>query len=122
VRAHLKGADPEMPRPAAPNRAIEPPPLSMDEAAAALSVSRRWFQDFIKTIPPCWLAAGRRKLFDTKALEIIKEEMRGRARPSVPFLPSRLAKRSMTPGPRSALSEALAFLEGQKRGVPKRKP
>ena len=51
-------------------------PLTMEGAAAALNVSRRWLQDFIQTIPPCWLAAGNRKLFDDRAMSKIKEAMR----------------------------------------------
>lgn len=64
-------------------------PLTMVEAAASLRVSRRWLQTFIQTIPPCWLAAGNRKLFDEIALTKIREEMRCRARSSSPKLTGR---------------------------------
>jgi hypothetical protein len=59
-----------------PRAALEMPPMTMNEAAAALKVSRRWLQDFLQTIPPCWLAAGNRKLFDAHAMTKIKEAMR----------------------------------------------
>ena len=122
----LKGPswEPEMPRPsAALNPAFEPPPLSLNEAAASLNVSRRWFQGFLRKIPPCWLAAGSRKLFDVKALECIKEEMRRRARSSVPFQPNRRAKRFTAPsGSPSVLAalEAIELAKRSKRGLPKK--
>jgi hypothetical protein len=47
-------------------------PLSMDEAAAALNVSRRFLQEFIKQIPPCHLQAGRRKLFDEASIAVMR--------------------------------------------------
>ena len=59
-------------------------PMSMDEAADALNVSRRWLQDFIQKIPPCWLAAGNRKLFDEHSIYAIKEDMRCRSNYSPP--------------------------------------
>jgi hypothetical protein len=65
---------------ASPRRACEwvkAGPLSMVEAAA-LVVSPRWLQDFLKTIPPCWLQCGRKKLFDDAALHAIREAMRCR--------------------------------------------
>jgi len=53
--------------------------LTMNEAAAALRMSRRWLQDFIKTIPPCYLQAGRKKLFDSRAMTTIRAAMRRKA-------------------------------------------
>ena len=61
-------------------------PLTMDEAAEALRVSRRWLQGFLKEIDPCWLQAGSRKLFDQEALAAIKEAMRQKARDTRPSL------------------------------------
>ena len=52
------------------------PPISMDDAAAALGVSRRWLQAFLQTIPPCHLAAGHKKLFDEAAMATIRAAMR----------------------------------------------
>ena len=51
-------------------------PLTMDEAAAALGVSRRWLQAFLAKIPTCHMAAGHRKLFDEAALATIRLRMR----------------------------------------------
>lgn len=52
-------------------------PLTMDEAASALNVSRRWLQRFIQDIEPSpWLACGHRKLFDDEALSKVKTAMR----------------------------------------------
>ena len=53
-----------------------PAPLTMDEAAAELSVSRRWLQAFLNKIPPCHMAAGHRKLFDEAAMATIRAAMR----------------------------------------------
>ena len=53
--------------------------MTMNEAAAALNVSRRWLQGFLQKIPPCWLVAGNRKLFDDHAMFNIKEAMRCRS-------------------------------------------
>jgi hypothetical protein len=124
VRLKAASWEPEMPRPsAALNPAIEPPPLLMNEAAASLNVSRRWFQGFLRTIPPCWLAAGNRKLFDMKTLECIKEEMRRRARSSVSFEPYRRAKRFTAPAASpsvSAVLEAIELAKRSKRGLPRK--
>jgi hypothetical protein len=46
--------------------------LTMDETANELRVSRRWLQDFLKSAPPCWLEAGRKKLFDERAIAEIR--------------------------------------------------
>ena len=61
-------------RPAAMTQADAP--LSMDRAAQTLGVSRRWLQDFIRDNPVTYLAAGRKKLFDERALNEIREAMR----------------------------------------------
>jgi hypothetical protein len=42
-------------------------PLTMNEAAAALAVSRRWLQDFLPTIECPYLRCGHKKLFDEAA-------------------------------------------------------
>jgi len=52
------------------------PPLTMNQAAAALGVSRRWLQGYLKEIDPCWLECCRRKLFDEAAMTAIREAMR----------------------------------------------
>jgi hypothetical protein len=86
-------------------------PLTMVEAAAALRVSRRWLQTFIQTIPPCWLAAGNRKLFDEIALTQIREAMRCRASSSSPKPVGRPVTRYEGPisgSASSALRERLA--------------
>jgi hypothetical protein len=36
-------------------------PRTVDEAAAEPGVSYRWLQDFLKTIPACWLQCGRKE-------------------------------------------------------------
>jgi hypothetical protein len=51
-------------------------PLTMNEAAAALGVSRRWLQDFLPTIECPYLQCGHKKLFDEAALHAIREAMR----------------------------------------------
>jgi hypothetical protein len=80
-------------------------PLTMNEAAAELGVSRRWFQDFLRTAPPCWLVAGRKKLFDEIAIVTLKEAMRCRPRPSHRSV--RGTPRHSRQSPQSILAEAL---------------
>lgn len=62
-----------------PTPALKPPALvlyTMDEAAAQLSVSRRWLTAFIKKHPiPCRMA-GRKVLFDERALRVALAYMR----------------------------------------------
>ena len=48
-------------------------PLTMEEAAAFFSVSRRKFQDLLKEAPGCHLQAGRKNLFDDVAIAAIRE-------------------------------------------------
>jgi hypothetical protein len=43
-----------------------------------LGVSRRWFSDFLRSAPRCWLEAGNRKLFDEIAISTLREAMRCR--------------------------------------------
>ena len=90
-------------------------PLTMDETAEALNVSRRWFQDFIQTIDPCWLVAGRRKLFDEAALHAVREAMRCHTNSS---RLSRGGRGSIGSGgrkPGSTLTEALRLATAGKR-------
>jgi hypothetical protein len=51
-------------------------PLTMNEAAASLGVSRRWLQGFLPTIECPYLRCGHKKLFDETALHAIREAMR----------------------------------------------
>ena len=59
-------------------------PLTMNETAAELGVSRRWVQDFLRNVDPCWLECGRRKLFDEAAMTAIREAMRACRTNSLP--------------------------------------
>jgi len=52
------------------------PPVTMKEAAHSLGVSPRWLQEYVKTIPCCYLQMGRKKLFDRAALAAIETAMR----------------------------------------------
>jgi len=53
---------------------------TFSEAAAELGGSDRWFRDFIKTIPPCHLQKGNRRLFDDEAMDALKAAMRQAAK------------------------------------------
>jgi hypothetical protein len=85
--------------------------LTMNEAAAALRVSRRWLQDFLQTIPPCWLAAGNRKLFDEKAMERIRNAMRREAAYSAPVRVKKPVVRYTGPIAGSASKELAELLK-----------
>jgi hypothetical protein len=61
-------------------RGPAPKPLTIRQAAAELGVSQRWLHGFLKTIDPCWLQAGARKLFDEEAMDAIKAAMREAAK------------------------------------------
>ena len=93
------------------------PPLTMNEAAQELGVSRRWLQDFLPTIPPCWLQAGRKKLFDEKAMDAIREAMR--VKPVAPLRraawPARRLGSSAAPSAESQLIEALRLATAGRR-------
>ena len=80
------------------------PPVSMDDAAVALGVSRRWLQGFLKGLPPCHLQAGHKKLFDEAALATIREAMRREAQKCHTRLPpqSRGGRRSTAYGERNS--------------------
>ncbi len=100
-------------------------PLTMNEAAHALGVSRRWLQDFLPTIAPCHLQAGRKKLFDEVALSTIREAMRCRTS-STPQARDRRSGMSGERNSESPLTEALRLATGSSRpgslpnGEPKR--
>jgi hypothetical protein len=87
------------------------PILTMNEAAAALRMSRRWLQDFIRTMPPCWLAAGHRKLFDEKAMERICEATRREAAYSAPVRAKKPVVRYTGPIAGSASKELAELLK-----------
>jgi hypothetical protein len=105
-------------------------PLTMQAAAAALGVSRRWLQDFLKSIPPCHLQAGHKKLFDEAALAAVREAMREKARETchLPSSPRRRDDRRIgaSAGPSSAtiLTEArrLASAGSRKSSSPNGEP
>jgi hypothetical protein len=53
----------------------------MAQAASELGMSKRWLQGFIKRFPdPIYLQGGRKKLFDERAMAILREAMREEAR------------------------------------------
>lgn len=90
--------------------------LTMDEAAAALGASRRWLQDFLKTMrDPCYLQVGRKKLFDEIAMTAIREAMRCHSN----SLPQRKGARPITgSGARTSgitLTEALRLVKESSR-------
>jgi hypothetical protein len=88
------------------------PPLTMDEAARELRVSRRWLQDFLHAHPEVrYLRKGRRKLFDELALDAIREAMR---RPIEPPLGKRGA-RVAAKRPSADLAEALRLASAGRR-------
>jgi hypothetical protein len=94
------------------------PPLTMNETAKALGVSRRCLQDFLLTIPTCHLAAGRRKLFDDESLVVIRAAMRQRAKEchSNSSPQKRGARRTIASAGQnseSALTEALRLATGR---------
>ena len=94
------------------------PPLTLREAAAALNVSYRWLLDYLKTIEPCWLQAGHRKLFDEAAMTVIREAMRQTAREGRPNSPRRISPCSSAFVGRnksSIVAEALALVRKGRR-------
>jgi integrase len=60
------------------------PPLSMNEAAVALNVSRRWLQDFLLTIPPCDRKVAAKFLADWRA-EAQRDALSGHAKAPLTF-------------------------------------
>jgi hypothetical protein len=89
------------------------PILTMNEAAAALRVSQRWLQDYLRTVEIPYLQAGNRKLFDPRAMEVLREAMR--VQPSAVSTDPRPWRTSRTPRKGSELEKLLERLSVGKR-------
>ena len=85
--------------------------LTMEEAAAALRVSKRWLHDFLREIPPVVLLCARKRLFDEPAMLAIRDAMKQRASQSYePRSPRRAQRRAKT-SEKPAWVKALEHLE-----------
>jgi excisionase family DNA binding protein len=92
-------------------------PLTMNEAAEALGVSKRWLeqQPWLEGIP--YLRCGHKRLFDEAALNAVREAMRNKCAPnsSTQKLGPRLITGSVGRNSASAVTEALRLATTGKR-------